>query len=1028
VSRLTDIAGLDVDTEDFLGGVLGAAAQPIWVVDHDGVIRFANSAAIAALGYERADELLGRPSHETIHYQHADGTPFPAAECPMLLPRTTGETVSSELDGFFRRDGSMFRVSYVSVPLEMRDGRGAVVAFTDIEDRLAAEQALREHDAALAAQQASLRRVATLVAAGAASADVFAAVAEEVGNVTGLPLIAVWRYEPDGTATVLGAWSDQPHPFEAGTRWPLDGPTICARVLETGRPARIDDFAELPGTIAAAARETGIRGCAGAPIIIDGHVWGAMSSDSTDGAPLPDDIEDRLVEFTQLLAAAFSTTARQDELARLAEEQAALRRVATLVARGAPPAELFAAVVREVAELLDVSATHLGRYDADGTVTAVSSWSRDGAHMPVGTWSPLDRTTVSGLVFTTGRPARKDHYENTSAHSADVAQKLGIRASVAAPIVVDGKLWGVMIASSNEHEPLAEDTESRIAAFTELVATAISNTEARTEAARLAEEQAALRRVATLVAHGVPPGELFGAVTEEVGRLLGTDLAGMIRYETDATVTPVAAWAAAGEHPPLPDRWPIEEGDPTSLVMKTRRAARIDDWSDVPGPIAAFIRDIGIRSSVGSPILVEGRLWGALAVHTKRPQPLATDTESRLVHFAELVATAIANAQARSEVQRLADEQAALRRVATLVVRGVPAAEVFSAVAAELERLFEAQATFIVRLEPDETMTVVASSGRASDETPLGSRLKLESGMVLARVIRTGRSARVDDYGHASAFLGQVTQRTGIRCSVAVPIMVEGSLWGSMGAGTERQQFPANAEQRMAEFTELVGTAISSIQAREDLAASRARIAAAADEERRRVVRDLHDGAQQRLVHTIITLKLADRALQSSQEPGPELVAKALEHAERANVELRELAHGILPAVLTRGGLRAGVEALASRMPLPVEVAVSVDRLPAAVEATAYFVVAEALTNIAKHARATTATVRAQVAAATLELRVRDDGVGGARPEGSGLLGLADRLAALDGQLRIESPADRGTLIAADLPLPAYVSKRESRM
>jgi signal transduction histidine kinase len=366
--------------------------------------------------------------------------------------------------------------------------------------------------------------------------------------------------------------------------------------------------------------------------------------------------------------------------------------------------------------------------------------------------------------------------------------------------------------------------------------------------------------------------------------------------------------------------------------------------------------------------------------------------------------------------------------VATLVVTGVPAAEVFSAVAAELERLFEAQATFIVRLEPDETMTVVASSGRASDETPLGSRLNLESGMVLARVIRTGRSARVDDYSHASGSLREVARGTRIRCSVAVPIMVEGSLWGSMGAGRERQQFPADAEQRMAEFTELVGTAISSIQAREDLAASRARIAAAADDERRQVVRDLHDGAQQCLVHTIITLKLAQQALHPNQGPGPELVANALEHAEQAKVELRELTQGILPAVLTRGGLRAGVEALATRTPVPVEVAVSVDRLPAAVEATAYFVVAEALTNIAKHAQASRATVRARVEDGRLEVRVHDDGVGGARLGGSGLVGLTDRLAVLDGELRVDSPADGGTLVAADIPLPGYASKRESRM
>src|SRR3954462_429333 len=139
---LTDLAGLRVSTEDFLAAVLETAAQPIWVVDREGVLRFANPAAITALGYDSADELIGRHSHETIHYQHPDGTPYPAVECPMLLPRTTGETVTSELDWFFRRDGSMFPVSYVSAPLAMTTGRGAVVSFTDIEDRLRAERAL----------------------------------------------------------------------------------------------------------------------------------------------------------------------------------------------------------------------------------------------------------------------------------------------------------------------------------------------------------------------------------------------------------------------------------------------------------------------------------------------------------------------------------------------------------------------------------------------------------------------------------------------------------------------------------------------------------------------------------------------------------------------------------------------------------------------------------------------------------------------------------------------------------------------
>jgi signal transduction histidine kinase len=204
---------------------------------------------------------------------------------------------------------------------------------------------------------------------------------------------------------------------------------------------------------------------------------------------------------------------------------------------------------------------------------------------------------------------------------------------------------------------------------------------------------------------------------------------------------------------------------------------------------------------------------------------------------------------------------------------------------------------------------------------------------------------------------------------------------------------------------------------RAELAASRARIVTATDDERRRVVRDLHDGAQARLVHTIITLKMARRAVENGEDDALDVLTEALDNAEGAQAELRELAHGILPAALTRGGLRAGVEMLASRTPVSVENGVSVGRLCAAVEATAYFVVAEALTNIAKNARARHAEVTARITDGTLSIHVRDDGIGGVRPDGRGLLGLADRLAVLDGQLRVESPADGGTLIAAAIPI-----------
>ena len=211
----------------------------------------------------------------------------------------------------------------------------------------------------------------------------------------------------------------------------------------------------------------------------------------------------------------------------------------------------------------------------------------------------------------------------------------------------------------------------------------------------------------------------------------------------------------------------------------------------------------------------------------------------------------------------------------------------------------------------------------------------------------------MDDYAGATGAVGEAFRALGVRAAIGVPIIVEGRLWGAMGAAATAPLSPG-AESRMGEFTALVATAIANIDARTEITASRTRIVAAADDERRRVVRDLHDGAQQRLVHTVITLKLAKQALVDGGDDAASLVSEALENAQRANEELRELAHGILPAALTRGGLRAGLETLASRMPVPIEIEVAADRLPAPIEATAYFVVAEALTNVAKHAHAET--------------------------------------------------------------------------
>jgi GAF domain-containing protein len=713
-----------------------------------------------------------------------------------------------------------------------------------------------------------------------------------------------------------------------------------------------------------------------------------------------------------------------DELGVLAEEQAALRRVATLVARGTPQEEVFAAVVEEVVRLPGADLAVMGRYASDCTLTSVarSGGSRD--HLPVGSRRKLGGKNLGTIVFETGRPARVDRYADASSGPLGIAaHEEGIRSSVATPIMVEGRLWGVIAAGSTLHQLLPADTEARLGSFTELVATAVANAEGRAELARLADEQAALRRVATLVARGTAPEEVFSAVTEEVVRVLPVDSARLGRYESDRTITFVAVSGMTGSVFPTGVPLALEGRNISTVVARTARAARIDNYADASGRIGDAFREDGVRSAVGIPITVEGRLWGVMIAGSGLEERMSADTEERLTQFTELLATAIANAENRAGLAGMAKEQVALRRVATRVADGTPPEQLFAAVTEEVGLLLPVEYALMGCYAPDATLTIVGAWGGAGTHGPVGSRRSLGGKNLATIVSETGRSARIDSFADASGPFGVVTHESGVRSAVGTPIIVEGRLWGVMIAGSRLEQpLPGDTEARLANFTELVATAIANAESRAALAASRARIVAAADESRRRIERDLHDGAQQRLVHAVIVLKLALRALAQADANCEELVAEALRHAEQANAELRELAHGILPAALTRGGLRAGVEALVSRFSLPVSVDMTVERLPAGVEATAYFVVSEALTNVAKHARASTAAITAQVRRGQLRVEIRDDGIGGASGGVGGLGGLGglqDRVAALNGRLVLESPSGQGTRVCALLPVPS---------
>jgi PAS domain S-box-containing protein len=373
-----------------------------------------------------------------------------------------------------------------------------------------------------------------------------------------------------------------------------------------------------------------------------------------------------------------------------------------------------------------------------------------------------------------------------------------------------------------------------------------------------------------------------------------------------------------------------------------------------------------------------------------------------------------------SESRRTSEEQAALRRVATSVAKGAAPEEVFDTVVAEMHMLLGADNTRLLRYEPGDMATVVAARSDLGLEIPK-KHYSLHGDSVSGAVWRSGRPARLDSFGGPPGSIAEVLHHLGIRSAAGAPIVVQGRLWGVMVAAWRQYQPATGIEDRIAQFTELVATAISNAQARSDLAASRARIVAASDETRRRIQRDLHDGAQQRLVSLGIGLRTAQKAV-PPDNPGLKRELDGLaDGIVEVLEELRELSSGIHPAILSFGGLGPALKALARRSAVLVELDVPRQaRPPERVEVAAYFVICEALANTAKHARAATARVHVELSDNVLKVEIRDDGVGGADPSrGSGLTGLTDRVEALGGRLDVSSHPGEGTLIKADLPIHA---------
>jgi signal transduction histidine kinase len=381
-----------------------------------------------------------------------------------------------------------------------------------------------------------------------------------------------------------------------------------------------------------------------------------------------------------------------------------------------------------------------------------------------------------------------------------------------------------------------------------------------------------------------------------------------------------------------------------------------------------------------------------------------------------------------NELRLIVDEQAALRRVATLVGRAVPPAELFDATCGEVAWLLDAPVTRLLRFEPDGTTTILAGRGELGRPVVLsvGERRPLDDGGVVQAVLRTGRAARLENIQCALGPAALARQR-GLCSAAAGPIVVEGRLWGVMTAGwMESGRLPAGVEGRLAQFTKLVATAIANADSRVELAASRARVVAAADDTRRRIERDLHDGTQQRLVSLALDLRAAEVSVPSELIQLRAHLSRTTEGLADAIDDLQEISRGIHPGILSQGGLGPALKTLARRSSVPVQLEVSIDRrLPERVEVAVYYVVSEALTNVAKHAQASMVRVHLAAEDTVLRLAIADNGLGGAEPgQGSGLIGLRDRIEALGGRIEIASPSGSGTTLRVEIPVCAVVGAR----
>ena len=467
-----------------------------------------------------------------------------------------------------------------------------------------------------------------------------------------------------------------------------------------------------------------------------------------------------------------------ESLNQVLREEAALRRVATLVTEVAPQAAVFEAVTVEASGLLDSAQVQIARVDDP---------------------AELDKTI------------------------AEIARAAGTDCAIGVPIVVGETTWGALVAVSATAEPLAPGSAARLADFSQLMASAIASEQAREELRGLAEQQGALRRIATLVAEGAEPKAVFAAVAIEAARILGVYAVALLSYDANSGMF-TKIFGTHRDRAAAPDgtRCQVWECPYGALVLATGRPARVDDWTNAPGPIAARYRELGYGQAVAAPIIIDGSIWGCIGAYGEADEVLPAGSETRLADFSHLIAAAISNVQARQardEHRSLAESQGALRRVATLVAQGTEPQAVFIAVAVEAARILGVGAVSLIAYDADtEMFTKIFGTHGERSPVPDGATWPVEECPEGALVLATGRPARVDDWTGIPGSPAAKHREAGFGQAVAAPVIIDGSTWGCLAAYGEADEIlPPGCEDRLADYTNLMATAIANAQVRDEL-------------------------------------------------------------------------------------------------------------------------------------------------------------------------------------------------------------------